>query len=126
MARYIDADALQAQVCKNCELREADVCFRRGDVMGCLADEIDAVPTVTIPQWISVKERLPNKQDGDVVLIIGANGGYSIAYTSDRTIINPKNNTAFFLCPNQRSGRNATYWMPLPEAPKENDNAEEA
>ena len=67
------------------------------------------------PRWISVKEKLPER--GTWVLCCGAKGGM---FLSDW--VTPPfgdEETAYCSVPNARCGRNAKYWMPLPEPPKE-------
>ena len=68
-----------------------------------------------VPRWISVKEKLPER--GTWVLCCGAKGGM---FLSDW--VTPPfgdEETAYCSVPNARCGRNAKYWMPLPEQPKE-------
>lgn len=68
---------------------------------------IDAMPTVpTFGQWISVKDRLP--EDEEYVLIFTAGGSVLIVfYDSD----------GWYTL--EEYLREVTHWMPLPEAPEE-------
>ena len=67
-------------------------------------------------KWISVKERLPEK--GEWVLCVGAKGGLFLADIMSVF----SDGSCYCHVPNSRGGRYATHWMPLPEAPKENDD----
>ena len=110
--RLIDADALKkdwgmADRCEDCP-RDARDCrygmvLTRMDVCGMLDD----APTVEMPGWISVKERLPEK---NVPVLVWEKQGF--AYV-DRL----EAECAWQIA----STRHAivTHWMPLPEPPEE-------
>lgn len=67
---------------------------------------------VTVQEWISVDDRLPEKGEG-TVLVCGSRGGIYTAYL-ERSGKYPKwhklNSKNHYCDP--------THWMPLPEAPK--------
>ena len=74
-------------------------------VVDCVVDALIA-HGVTVQEWISVKDRLP--EDASTVLAIDSDGTISSAYYVGRW----------------HSGGDldedaVTYWMPLPTAPKE-------
>jgi Protein of unknown function (DUF551). len=67
-------------------------------------------------EWISVKDKVPD--EGKLVLCAGSKGGYFLGVN----YICPQMNdcvSIYMDVTNARIGRNATYWMPLPEPPKE-------
>lgn len=64
-------------------------------------------------EWISVEERLPNKDE--LVLCIGAKGGM---FLGDRLSLYCDEKSAYAHVPNSNIGRHAVYWMPLPQPPK--------
>lgn len=100
--------------------------------MGCFSDEIDAVQTVTIPQWISVKERMPEKSCQ--VLCYSESGEiFNAEYDSNIDVAfqigfwdQYYDDTLGFYGEDWNPCDTVTHWMPLPEPPKENANAEEA
>ena len=114
--RLIDADALYETV--EDHVTTVSVCptvdWARGKAAMkeiCLED-IQNSPTVDI--WISVKNRLPEED----VYVLAHNGvaPFIAAHTT-----NPSNRwyaiSGFTICP--------THWMPLPEPPKEDNDAEQ-
>lgn len=58
-------------------------------------------------EWISVKDRLP--EEGENVLTYGARPFYDVVYVN--RLIDKKNGEWLY--------DGVTYWMPLPELPKE-------
>lgn len=117
MAEYIEREALLNSICnKYCD------CDYDGECPNCrLTEPIVAAPAVSVPQWISVKDRLP--EDGENVLIwyeyfrYGSYNRmyktYEIAYQYDGfwSGVNPLGQKARVFA-----------WMPLPKPPKgEND-----
>ena len=66
---------------------------------------------VTVKEWISVKDRLP--EDGEIVLVCGIRGG---VYTA---VFNKPGQYRGWHKLNSKSHYcDPTYWMPLPDAPK--------
>lgn len=83
---------------------------------------IDVAPTIEPKQeWISVKDRLPEKDT--LVLCVGAKGGMFLGYIR---YLYGDDKTAYVRVPNARSGRYAAFWMPLPEPPEKNNEEEQA
>ena len=80
-------------------------------------DEIDEMPTLTYedlaPQWISVKDRLPEKS-GDYLVTTYNGSRTCLPYSSKNRAFNSfDGNTDHGL------DIQCTHWMPLPEPPKE-------
>ena len=86
-------------------------------VMNEIADHLIAngvtVPDTNVRKWISVKDRLPDKDT--LVLCIGSKGGMFLGYVR---FLYGDDTTAYTRVPNSRSSRHTEYWMPLPEPPK--------
>lgn len=103
--RLIDADALKEQIenfnCKDCNHYNFVRC------RACQIDDalsyIDEAPT--IGGWISVEDRLPDKQPCEYLVVNGNN--VETAICLDNMWITP------------RRVIKITHWMPLPEPPKE-------
>ena len=108
MSRYIDADALKKRMLGyyDCVSESTSKENYKGEtlmnyeVADMIEDCIDNAPAV---EWISVEERLPEK-DG-LYIIVGRSGTPHAAhyYTGKNGFSNPY----------------ATHWMPMPEPPKE-------
>ena len=96
--RLIDADALVKCVNKIFGLKP-DARWSHGAVL----NTIDAAPT--IGGWVSVEDRLPDKQPCEC-LVVNANN-VETAICLDNRWITP------------RRVIKITHWMPLPEPPKE-------
>lgn len=58
--RMIDADALQIKIASLSKLARSDA---QKSLMGRVLYIIDQMPTITMPQWIRVEERLPEPPD---------------------------------------------------------------
>ena len=136
MARYIDADALKQEMEKLYE-HHLEMCNYSAD--GAVADCIeflDNAPTIdAAPQWISVKERLPEKS-GYVLVCVhypefeqfeqhgGDADGIDVAFFATwNNIFLTDNNNAYNADLNKVDMTNGheyvTHWMPLPNPPKE-------
>lgn len=63
-------------------------------------------------EWISVENETPVRNQ--LVLAVGKKGGMFLGTAVDEALYN---GALFMLVPNAGS-RYATYWQPLPEAPK--------
>lgn len=64
------------------------------------------------PKWISVKERLPEEEEGGKFLVCFSGGNRHLYYfTLDDG----------FYHPTYSSDTPVTHWMPLPEPPKEEE-----
>ena len=125
MPRLIDVDQLKkdwhmGDICETCsrDTRQCgnDYCFSRMDVCGMLDD----VPTAN--GWISVKDKLPERKwiDYLVATRIQTDGtrGFNIAWLNDDNGGWGSNDE--WIC----DGREiVTHWLPLPEPPKEEQDA---
>lgn len=74
-----------------------------------------------LPRWISVKERLPKKEGEYLATLVG--NVVSVAFFSkingwSATIVPPNFSFIKFV------DLYVTHWMPLPEPPKEENNAD--
>lgn len=72
-------------------------------------------------EWISVKDKLPTKNDKDVVCLI--NGYPMLGIVTDANLF-LGNEQIYFYWPNGKWLKNnyyaeITHWMPLPKPPKE-------
>ena len=83
---------------------------KRPSILDSMADHLITYG-VTVQRWIPVSEQLPTEEDEDVsgcVLAIERQDGFTRRWAG-RSVRN---------CPEL-----FTYWMPLPQAPKEDDDA---
>lgn len=101
--------------CKNCpylHLFESGICCddclkqKAADMLEKLAAEIEKEP-----EWISVKDRLPEKNS--IVLVCMDNGQYKVVLTSYLS----SNGEWISYDKNQK----VTHWMPFPEPPKKEE-----
>lgn len=87
------------------------------------ADDLMKAPAVDTeslqPQWISVKDRLPDADEGDDFLAVSKNGNFVFEAYFVRDCGRGKN-LWHDGCGNFYE---VTHWMPLPEPPKEEYNA---
>ena len=110
--RIIDADAI--------DYREQCECFTQGEhemVLVAYKANIDALPTIEQPTWISCAERLPEFKQ-DVLMYFENNMAVGFWCDSDEE--------ETFWCAYTDGGWYTDcdmplYWMPLPEPPKENE-----
>lgn len=65
-------------------------------------------------KWINAEEQMP--PEGVLVLCAGPRGGM---FLGDVVFKNSYNGKICMHVPNSRGWRDAKYWMPLPEPPKE-------
>lgn len=106
--RLIDADALKHHIQQVQELSKGMAAVIA--TLSVVEEMIDYAPTVSVRQWISVEDRLP--EDKQRVLVyspfnVGSDVG-PIAVQSG------------WMCKNKNHG--ITHWMPLPEPPEAGDN----
>lgn len=105
MGRLIDADALLKKFAHPPELMYTNV----------VMDEIRSAPTVG--GWISVEDRLP--EVGKVVLAFGTRSATTGMFQG----VSIRNDLWFW---KGNTIKHVSHWMPLPEAPKEeNDNEDD-
>lgn len=102
MAEYIDREAAVMRLMQD----------------GCCAKNVQTImelPTVSVPQWISVKDRLPGPDENPVIAVCELLNMVFMAWYHRKT-----------KCWELPSGiigsgiigYKVTHWMPLPEAPK--------
>lgn len=104
MAEYIDREAAIKAIYDSDPngIRRA-----LGFNVGQIEEALRAVPAVSVPQWISIKDRLPEDQKEVLVCTRSKTGVRNIdkGYMAiDRFI--------------HRGRAEVTHWMPLPEPPK--------
>ena len=101
-------------------IKQVESAYVHGDVRDCIADYLaygdasDKIADyliangVTMPEWISVEERLP---DGGTYVLVTTDGVVAHAYRhNDRFIA--------FTAAGVATVGGVTHWMPLPEPPK--------
>lgn len=110
--RMIDADALQIKIASLSRLARSDA---QKSLMGRVLYIIDQMPTITMPQWISVEDRLPEKRE-EVLIYLPEYDSVETASLFTIPSLNLKEWTqdedAFVF-------DEVSHWMPLPEPPKE-------
>ena len=117
--RLIDADALKEPL----ELQRASYArigaTERAEAYANCLWEIAQAPTVAedtnvLGKWISVKDRLPDSDDGVVLAIAEYDDGWCtvLAWRSEKT--GWASDDPLF-----QDGMDVTHWMPLPEPPEE-------
>lgn len=80
---------------------------RVDEITACIAELMNA-PTIEVPRWIPVTERLPK-----------ASKSVFVTYIFDGKARVDIDNCIDGLC--WMKHRNVTHWMPLPDAPKDGD-----
>ena len=118
--RLIDADALQIKIASLSRLARSDA---QKSLMGRVLYIIDQMPTITMPQWIRVEERLPERNGKYIVTACDEGEPYDEKIWNDTVVVCAEyykgcwtweeNNTEYSL------DGIVTHWMPLPEPPKE-------
>lgn len=104
MAEYIDREAAIKAIYDS---DHNGIRRTLGFNVGQIEEALWAVPAVSVPQWISIKDRLPEDQEEVLVCTRSKNGVRNIdkGYMAiDRFI--------------HRGRAEVTHWMPLPEPPK--------
>lgn len=92
------------------ELLEVDLSGSDGYEPELIADYMIS-NGVTVQEWISVKDRLP--EDGEIVLVCGIRGGvYTAVFNKPGQYrgLHKLNSKSHYCDP--------THWMPLPQPPK--------
>lgn len=87
-------------------IRNRQAIFKEGSTNVILSVIQNAPAATSAPEWVSVKDRLP-----------GETGSYIIC-TENHAVCTARYYAKSGLF-NGVAGRHATYWMPLPEPPKE-------
>lgn len=120
MGRLIDADALGIGRCSD-KVLPRDYCAGWNGVAGI----VERAPTFQPePGWISVKDRLPEEKGTYLVYAPTYSGGSSSGLDNVRGVMFArwKNHWSIEVGYHKRPGC-VTHWMPLPQPPKEADNA---
>lgn len=108
--RLIDADALQIKIASLSRLARSDA---QKSLMGRVLYIIDQMPTITMPQWVSVKDRLPEEQK-EVLIYLPEYDSVEMASLFTIPSLNLKEWTqdedAFML-------DEVSHWMSMPEPP---------
>ena len=92
-----------------------------------LANELEDFPAVSVPQWISVKDRLPDvNRTGsgyEEITVIATDGERARPMIYERACIRDKTECRWkWIWDRIYKGKPIVAWMPLPEPPKgEND-----
>ena len=117
--RLIDADALQIKIASLSRLARSDA---QKSLMGRVLYIIDQMPTITMPQWISVEERLPERNGEYIVTACDEGEPYDEIIWNDTVVVCAEyykgcwtweeNSTEYSL------DGIVTHWMPLPEPPE--------
>ena len=84
MARLIDADALQIKIASLSKLARSDA---QKSLMGRVLYIIDQMPTITMPQWISVEERLPERNGEYIVTACDEGEPYDEIIWNDTVVV---------------------------------------
>lgn len=115
--RLIDATALHREL-----VVEMVKCLRmseetKGSMAERVLNKVDEAPTIEVPQWIPVTERLPEKTVR--CLVYGSGGGtYTAEFRKyEGGHVWHKLNSKSHYC-------NPTHWMPLPKPPEMDGGAE--
>ena len=117
MAEYIDREAAIKSICHEKCRTEYGKCQKGkhdDKIILCVCDFLRFLPAVSVPQWISVKDRLPEeKPEPDLYLVATEDEESRLFVELDLLICGKWYNY----------GASVTHWMPLPEPPKgENDD----
>ena len=118
--RLIDADELQIKLASLSRLARSDA---QKSLMGRVLYIIDQMPTITMPQWIRVEERLPERNGEYIVTACDEGEPYDEIIWNDTVVVCAEyykgcwtweeNSTEYSL------DGIVTHWMPLPEPPEE-------
>jgi hypothetical protein len=118
--RLIDADALDEKL---------DVLMVRFAALGRrkVAEDYNFVrtvlltaPTIEVPRWIPVTERLPEKEGRYLVIMKSGTQSVQWFYKLDHFAFDTYEDTTRYFG-NVALHHRITHWMPLPDAPKDGD-----
>lgn len=94
---------------------EKRVCDGQMQMIAEIRSFISHAPTIDVPEWISVKERLPKPKTGVLALLDNGEVGSLWQDWAEH----PEHMT-YFEVGGEEEGH-VTHWMPLPEPPKEDE-----
>lgn len=124
MAEYTKIKTARTIICDFCkQLYSDEECPRKCDWMDMLEED-----AVSVPQWISVKDRLPDvNRTGsgyETITVIATDGESVRPMIYERACIRGKTKYRWkWIWDRIYEGKPIIAWMPLPEAPKgENDD----
>jgi hypothetical protein len=120
LMELLGADTCKHDCCEDCEYCEdRDACIDY--LKNSMADHLIA-NGVTVQEWISVKDRLPdNKENGWVLAqVVEDNGFMHIPKVMEyRQQINDWFEETYGWLSEHNGAFTVTHWMPLPQPPKE-------
>lgn len=121
---YIRKEAKEAQSAFDEMGGESGIIF---EAFEDLANELEDFPAVSVPQWISVKDRLPDvNRTGsgyEEITVIATDGERVRPMIYERACVRDKTKCRWkWIWDRIYKGKPIVAWMPLPEPPKgEND-----
>lgn len=111
MAEYIDREAAIKSIChEKCRTEYGECQKGKHDdkIILCVCDFLRFLPAVSVPQWISIKDRVP--EDNDRVIAFRQ---YEAEVSAYRYCV-----MWGWALKTSVSHSGITHWMPLPEPPK--------
>lgn len=121
MAEYIDREAAIKSIChEKCRTEYGECQKGKHDdkIILCVCDFLRFLPAVSVPQWISVKDRRPENKTRNIVLrydhVTKTHFVDILWFCGNGWFCNPLGSGA--------EDKSISCWMPLPKPPKgEND-----
>lgn len=114
--RLIDADALKGCACTVMEVGVADTYAPRSTFSAVPVRFIDEQPTVEVPRWIPVAERLPEKEEFVLVVVNGR--WHNIKFVNAAQIAMYDEDGWWIEAYPEWKNPKVSHWMSLPSAPE--------